>query len=238
LLDAGRRPVHDGRVTHNEVVGGSAEASGSGWVLIIAVAVAAALISLLANHSSSTAAGPAPAPNPAPALLPSATPSAVPSSAPSFSDAPAISLNATQAVLQQSAGFIQVRDICPPSTNRKTTLDISAVLENDTAVPEHIVFLSPALPLSGLKDKGVVIRSGTCDHPIGKGVPASGQLLPPDGVTLVTLHLGLPTECPHPYPVSLDVTLSISGNVRSELVRLFNDLGGVAFDSCPSATTS
>jgi hypothetical protein len=237
LLDVGPRPVHDDGVTHNEVVRGDGEATGSsGWVLIIGVAVAAALISLLAHHSTSTATGPQP--NPTPALLPSATPSAVPSSAPSFSDAPAISLNATEAVLAQAAGFVSVRDICPPSTNHKTTLDVSAVLENDTAVPEHIVILSAALQGGGLTEKSVVIRSGTCQHPIGKGVAARGQLLVPNSATLVTLHLGLPTGCPQPYPVSLDVTLSIGGNVRSELVRLFNDLGGVAFDSCAPVTTS
>jgi hypothetical protein len=224
-------------VSHDEVLRGSGGGGGAaGWVLILCVAVVVALFSLLTHHGkpAGTPTAPLPLPSQTPSAPASAVPSAAPSAGPSVPGTVPISLNATEAILQQAAGFVSAQDICPASTNRRTTLNVSAVIHNDTTLPEEIEALTPALPLGGLKTTGVSLRSGTCSHPVGKPASPLHHVLEPGATALVTLHFTLPRTCPQPLPVELDVTLSITGDVRSEQLRLFNDLGGVTFDSCPS----
>jgi hypothetical protein len=220
-------------VSHDEVV--RSEGVG-GWGLVIVVAVVAALFSMATQPQRGAS-------SPAPGVVPSVTPSAssvasapATSSPPLPTDAPVISLNATQAALQLRSGYVSATEICHVTTDHRTTLDISLVLRNDTQVTERLEGLAAALPLGGLKDKGVVVRSGTCASPFGKPVKAAGQVLPSDTTVLVTLRLGLPTTCPQPLPVNLDVTLSIDGNIRAEQVGLFPDLGSVTFTTCHPTT--
>lgn len=211
---------HDG-VVRSDGVGG--------WGLIIVVAVVAALFSMLSQPPKNVAPTPPAAPSPSAAAAPSAIAQpALPT------DAAPISLSPTQAALQLHAGYVSAPSVCPVSTDHRTTLSITLVLRNDTQVTERVEGLAPALPLGGLVDQGVVIRSGSCQVPFGKPVKADGQVLPAGTTILVTLHLGLPRTCPQPLPVGLDVTLSISGDVRAESLSLFDDLGSIPFATCPA----
>ena len=203
-----------------------------GWGLVLVVAVVAALFSMVTQpHRGST--------SPAPGVLPSVPPSATAPAPPTSSspavpptDAPAISLDPTQAALLQTSGYVTVADICEVATDHHSTLTIGLVLHNDTQVTERLEELTPALPLGGLKDKGVRLRSGTCASPFGTPAKAAGQVLPSDTTVLVTLHLGLPKTCPTGLPVGLDVTVSIDGNVRAERVAVLPDLGQLTFTTC------
>ncbi|BEP14645.1 hypothetical protein acdb102_29560 [Acidothermaceae bacterium B102] len=208
-----------------------------GWGLVLVVAVVAALFSMLSQPQRGSS-------SPAPGVLPSAPPSASaaastpPSSATPVvpSGPPPISLNATQSALLQTSGFVSAIQICHVTTDHRTTLDISLILRNDTQVTELLEELSPALPLGGLKDRGVVVRSGTCASPFGKPAKAAGQVLPSNTTVLITLHLGLPKTCPQPLPVNLDVTVSIDGNIRAEQLPLYPDLGSFTFTTCHPTT--
>ena len=137
-------------------------------------------------------------------------------------------------MLRQLSGYVSAQQICPVSTDHRTTLAISFILHNDTPVTERVQQLKPALPLGGLVSRGVVIRSGTCTGPSGTAVRPAGQVLAAGTTMLVTVHLGLTKTCPHPLPVELDVTLSINGDVRAQQLSLFNDLGSIPFASCTS----
>jgi hypothetical protein len=231
-LDAIEARVDDHLMSRDEVV--RSEGVG-GWGLIIVIAVVAALFSMFSQPERNAAPTPTVAPFPSATAAASAQSSAAGTAPIEPSEAAPISLTPTQAALQLRSGFVSARAICPVSTDHHSTLAITLVLLNDTEVTEHITGLSPALPLPGLVDKGATIRSGSCVAPSGKAAKADGQVLPPGTTILVTLHLGLPATCPQPSPVGLDVTLSIEGNIRSEQLSLFNDLGSVAFDTCPTS---
>jgi hypothetical protein len=222
-------------VSHDEVVrGGNGDDSrSSGWLLIVAIAVVAALVSLLGHHASSpTSIQPSLQPRPpvAPTPLPSA--SAPPSLTPSVSFGPTSPIDPTAAVLAQIGGYVTVGEVCKPVTDGRNTLTVRFLLRNVTGLPEQLVGVSPELPMGGLRPRGAAVQRGTCAHATGKPAPPAQNPMPAGGTLVVSLHFALPKSCPAPYPVQAVVTVGIGGALRMDTVALYTDLGSVHFDLC------
>lgn len=215
------------------------ESRSTGWLLIIGIAIVAALFSLATRHTSTGAAPQPPAPSafalptPSASASASAGPSSGPSAAPSGSPSPA---NPTDAILAQISGYVSVDQVCSPVTDGRRSLTVRFLLRNATQLDERLLWVSPELPMGGLRFVKSDEQRGTCAHPIGKPVPFTHQPLPVGGSIIVGLHFALPDSCPAPYPVQAVVTVGIGGAERLDSVTLYSDLGAVKFKLCKGQT--
>jgi hypothetical protein len=194
------------RMGAEEIRGGSEHPlRGPRWLaVLLMVALGALVLRALTDRAGSEADAPAPRPRPSP----SAT-------------------AATTAVVNA----VTVRQVCEPATDGRTTLDVTFVIENVTTRLLVIDAVTPLLPLDGLRAGGVDYAAGTCERPRPL---TGGRVMPPDGGLLVTFHFGLPDTCPQPLPVQATVTVSSTGGFVRDRVSVLNDLGAVAFDTCPT----
>ena len=126
-----------------------------------------------------------------------------------------------------------VGTLCPPVTDHATTLLLSFTLVNLTAAPVTVVRIEPHLPLQGLDTVSINIAGGGCDE--HRAAPAGLDVRPGQSLR-VTFRLLLRQTCPQPLPVQARVDVRTSAqDVVTEIVPVYADLGGIAFDTCPSA---
>src|SRR3954451_781250 len=134
-------------MSHDEVERGNDADPGrsSGWYLVIAVAIVAALVSMLAKHHPATKAAPRPLPT-----LSAATPTGQPSSAAPTTGGPdpaRFTASPSAIVPHGPAGTVRSPQICSPDRPTASTLAVSFVLLNPTAESERIVLITPRLPM-------------------------------------------------------------------------------------------
>ena len=115
---------------------------------------------------------------------------------------------------------------------------MSFLLFNPTAHTEKIVSIVERLPMGGLTPKGTFVRSGTCTAIPGTPRKPAGLVLKPGAYTVVVMNFGLPNACPQPVPVGATVTMTGSAGPIVTTLPLFEDLGDVQFENCPSPTST
>lgn len=131
-------------------------------------------------------------------------------------------------------------DVCRPvRTTGPSALDVSFSLRNNGSAPVQLTAVTPELALSGLKERGYTVRSGTCttrgrtlsDNRLERVDPVR---VAPAGWVVATLHFALPDECPSPYPVSVVVSemRDAAALPIDTHYALLPDLGEVKFTSC------
>ena len=128
--------------------------------------------------------------------------------------------------------YFDVGTICPAVTDRVHTLLLSFTLTNITTATVTVERVEPVLPLQGLRTVSIDIAGGTCDE--HRGAPTALEV-PAGTALLVTFRFLLPATCPKPLPVQVRVDVRSGSAVLTTVVPLYNDLGAVNFDTCPSA---
>ena len=128
-----------------------------------------------------------------------------------------------------AAAFLSLDEICAPRTDRRTVLDVSFRLANDSSATVIVESIRPHLPLRGLRPVRTSVTAGTCGR---TGPAVAGTALRPGAAILVTFRLALPATCPRPYPVQAAVRQRSRGRVVTDQLPLFNDLGALSFDTC------
>lgn len=183
---------------------------GRRW-LIGTVAVLAAGGAILALRGGVPEPVPEPTPVPSPVLSTYESPPPVP----------------TESAAPPTA--LAYAGLCGVTTDRRSTLRVAFRLVNTTAGPVTLVAVSPRLPLPRLRPGRVDVRIGDCGR---TGALPADRVVPGRGELVVTMELGLPAECPKPYPVEAAVTERSPAGARTGEVRLLNDLGRFDFDTC------
>lgn len=224
-------------MSHDEVLRGSDEPSRRpyGWLLIVAVALVAAVVSLL-GHNGGKAAQVLPSPTPRPpATLKPLTQSTSPSPGPS-ENVGASASPGTEPTRTPSAGgaLIDDEETCVASTI-DSRLVVSLIIDNPTVLPETIVDVKADLPQGGLSTKSVTIRGGTCQLPAGKEISPVEHELKPGGEVMLIMRFAVPTVvCTRSIPLNAAFTVDIDGRRLDQEVPIYTSLDGVEALDCPS----
>jgi hypothetical protein len=124
-----------------------------------------------------------------------------------------------------------IASTCAPVTDGRKALAVSFELQNVGTIDITLIEVQPVLPLPGLRARGPVTAGGTCERP---GSQSPGGLITPGSKQLITMRFRLPPECPAPYPVQVWLRLRANQMVGTTTTPIYNDLGAVHFDTCPS----
>jgi hypothetical protein len=191
----------------------------TGWLLIIAVAVLAAIVSMLSrpSHEQDRVTG-----SPPPVAVQRTPSQAAPTS------------SVLDDVLSRVSGLVAATGVCPVVTDHRTTMTVSFTMQDITPVREVVRSVTSQDQVLGPRATGVSIRPGSCAAASGQPTPPGNQVLDPGGEELVSLTYALPKTCPAPFPVQVSVGLSIADQPRAEQLVLLSDLSGVSFTTCAS----
>jgi hypothetical protein len=131
-------------------------------------------------------------------------------------------------------GRVAVDTVCPVTahTDGRRSLTVSFTLGNHGAEAVTVVRVEPVLVLGGLRPVSTATAAGTCERQAP--APEDGTLAP-GGSLLVTFQFDVPPgTCPAPLPVQASVRVRAHGTTTVSQLAVLPDLGGVAFDACPS----
>jgi hypothetical protein len=182
----------------------------------IAIAAAAALLALVVLPILRSGVATAPAP-PAPTVALSTVTLPIP---PTVAPLPQVASLAPDAV-------------CAVRNDGRTALAVSFTLVNASAGVVTLESARPYLPLPGmLRAVGVEVRPGGCGS---AGAITDHRTLVPGERLLVTFRFALTATCPQPAPVGASIReRTLDDRELTSRHVLFNDLGGYAFDTCPT----
>ncbi len=126
---------------------------------------------------------------------------------------------------------LRLDERCEPVTDGRDQLEVSFTLINVGGEAVDLTYARPVLPLYGLEDLGTTVSLGHCDDPLLSDTPS--HLVAPGESVHIRFTLKLPPDCPQPYPVNAEITVSQgSGDDRRFGVGLYPDLGSLAFTTC------
>lgn len=116
-------------------------------------------------------------------------------------------------------------------TDHRRRVSVSFGVVNLASVPVVVRKVTPVLPLGGLRLTQQSIGLASCGQLQG----TQGTMVLTPGRSLVVLFtFALSKQCPAPFPVQAEVTVSRVGGARqvSVTVPVLNDLGGLEFEQC------
>ncbi|MCD5312941.1 hypothetical protein [Kineosporia babensis] len=124
-------------------------------------------------------------------------------------------------------------DTCDVRTDHRNYLIVSFWLNNLTTQPVLLAEVTgPPQIGGGVRAQGPVYSGGTCRRP-AKG---TGQVVLDSARSrLYTVRWLLPDTCPESSPLEVSVLYQLPGEtkLRSDLVTVAVDLGGIGFRQCP-----
>lgn len=116
-------------------------------------------------------------------------------------------------------------------TDHRRSVTISFGVVNLSSVPVVVRKVTPVLPLGGLRLSHQSIGLASCGQLQGT---QGTRVLTPGRSLIVLFTFALSKQCPAPFPVQAEVTVSRVGGLRQVgvTVPLLNDLGGLEFEQC------
>jgi hypothetical protein len=148
-----------------------------------------------------------------------------------FSPAPVFPAPKLRVLPTDLADTLSIGKVCPARSDGHSTLVVSFELVNIGISNVTVIDVKPLLPLPGLHPEGRTLAGGSCQR-LGTETPAG--LMSPDDRRLFTMLFRLPPTCPQASPVQASIRVRVNQMIGTTTVAVFNDLGAVTFDTCPS----
>jgi hypothetical protein len=112
-------------------------------------------------------------------------------------------------------------------------LQVGIQIINQSVRPLTLMTLTPTMPGGGLRATSQA--RGTCGQ-LTLTAPIAGTVLAPGATIWSTMTLDVLVSCPGAYPVQFSFVIAQGRTGSTVKLGGFNDLGGVTYSGCPTAS--